>query len=184
MAFKGSPFSQLFQTLTQEGELGPVHLQDDSSPDVLLKIHQIFTSEPFIEPTDEECRRVHLPEFDWTAFTSTWLSVSAKGIDVGQFLINDDIFQDEERRRKPFCEDEPPLSLLTMDHLTGVKMYPHLQHAAEPGLKDALKGRVLKLLEIWYSNSNSQLQWTSVNKTPVNKTHRLIRPVFPGHFIK
>jgi hypothetical protein len=56
------------------------------------------------------------------AFTSTWLSVSAKGIDLREFLGDYLEPLPSNLRRKPFCQPEVDNTLLTFDHLTGVKM--------------------------------------------------------------
>ncbi len=41
--------------------------------------------------------------------------------------------------KKPFC-DEVPTSLLSLDHLEGVKMRDYLHVASESGLKEAFQG--------------------------------------------
>ncbi len=45
--------------------------------------------------------------------------------------------------KKPFC-DEVPTSLLSLDHLEGVKMRDYLHVASESGLKEAFQGWVFK----------------------------------------
>ena len=57
----------------------------------------------------------------------------------------------EDEKAKPFCPEEgaeigpevpltiPPVSLLTLDHLEGVRKRKHLHFAAEAGLKDAFQ---------------------------------------------
>ena len=67
------------------------------------------------------------------AFTSTWLSVSAKGIDIREFLGDYLDPLPGSLRLKPVCEPEVPNSLLTFDHLTGVKMRDRLHLASEAG---------------------------------------------------
>ena len=52
-------------------------LVDDPIPDVMIKVREKLATPP---PTIEECKDAK--EMNWNAFTSTWLSVSAKNIDI------------------------------------------------------------------------------------------------------
>ena len=52
-------------------------LVDDPIPDVMIKVREKLATPP---PTIEECKDAK--EVNWNAFTSTWLSVSAKNIDI------------------------------------------------------------------------------------------------------
>ena len=45
-------------------------------------------------------------------------------------------------RLKPYCDPEVPNSLLTFDHLTGVRMRDKLHLASEAGLKEAFLGLI------------------------------------------
>ena len=45
----------------------------------------------------------------------------------------------ENLKRKPYCE-EVPTSLLSMDHLVGIRMRKHLHVASEAGLREAFQG--------------------------------------------
>ena len=76
---------------------------------------------------------------NWDAFTSTWLSVSAKGVDLRDFLVPAE--ESIEEGTKPYCSDDgaPPVSLLTLDHLIGVNKRADLHFAAETGLRDAFQ---------------------------------------------
>ena len=140
---------------------GPIHLIDDDLPDMLFK-DQIKTSGMKKKaPTLRQCR--HSKKINWTVFTSTWLSVTAKNIDIRKSLTEDNIFitggassdayhrdLDEGENEieeeiyvddtiQPYC-DEVPTSLRIPDHLEGVKMRRYLHLAAESGLKEALQG--------------------------------------------
>ena len=144
---------------------GPTNLIDDSLPDMLLKVRD-KTSYDKLEkamPSTEECENAK--KINWGVFTSTWLSVSAKNIDIRQSLSTpsntptaaatdiyhrdlDDV-EDEpdfiksttsDDNIQPFC-DEVPTSLLIPDHLEGVKMRRYLHMASESGLKEALQGK-------------------------------------------
>ena len=53
------------------------NLVDDPIPDVMIKVREKLATPP---PTIEECKDAK--EVNWNAFTSTWLSVSAKNIDI------------------------------------------------------------------------------------------------------
>ncbi len=67
---------------TTPGFIGPVHLVDDPVPDVMINInHEGGIQMP---PYEKDCNDVK--DFNWDSFTSTWLSVSAKNIDIREFL--------------------------------------------------------------------------------------------------
>jgi hypothetical protein len=58
------------------------NLVDDPIPDVMIKVREKLATPP---PTIEECKDAK--EVNWNAFTSTWLSVSAKNIDIRYVII-------------------------------------------------------------------------------------------------
>jgi hypothetical protein len=142
-----------------ENIFGPIHLIDDDLPDMLFKDR--VKSMKRKAPTLRQCR--HSKKINWTVFTSTWLSVSAKNIDIRKSLTEDNIFitggassdayhrdLDEGENEmeeesyvddsiQPYC-DEVPTSLRIPDHLEGVKRRRYLHLAAESGLKEALQG--------------------------------------------
>ena len=114
-----------------EAVAGPVQLVDDALPDVLLRVREKLASPP---PTPGQCGASKT--VNWDAFTSTWLSVSAKGVDIRELIAAEGIAEG----KKPFCAaDEVPVSLLTLDHLEGVKKRRHLQLASETGLREAFQ---------------------------------------------
>ena len=115
--------------------MGPVNLVDDPIPDVMIKVREKLATPP---PTPEECGEAK--EVNWNAFTSTWLSVSAKSIDIREYLGDYlEPLEPAELKLKPYCS-EVPTSLLSMDHLVGVRMRNHLHFASEAGLKEAFQG--------------------------------------------
>ena len=118
----------------KEGFIGPINLIDDPVPDVMIKVREKLASQP---PTPEECKEAK--EVNWQSFTSTWLSVSAKNIDIREYLGDYLEALPEGLKMKPYCE-EVPTSLLSMDHLTGVRMRHELHEASESGLKEAFQG--------------------------------------------
>ena len=74
-------------------------------------------------------------------------------------------------KRIPYC-DEVPTSLLSMDHLVGVRMRKHLHIASEAGLREAFQGLVyemtvmtsfypLKNLKFMCSKLKKYLEFTS-----------------------
>ena len=119
----------------ESGFIGPINLVDDPIPDVMIKVREKLATPP---PTKEECKDAK--EVNWNAFTSTWLSVSAKNIDIREYVgdylepLADDL------KMKPYCP-EVPTSLLSMDHLVGVRMRNNLYIASESGLKEAFQGK-------------------------------------------
>ncbi len=68
--------------------------------------------------------------------------MSAKGIDIREFLGDYLEPLSSNLKLKPICEPEVPNSLLTFDHLTGVKMRDKLHLASEAGLKEAFLGLI------------------------------------------
>ena len=74
-------------------------------------------------------------------------------------------------KRIPYC-DEVPTSLLSMDHLVGVRMRKNLYIASEAGLREAFQGLVyemtvmtscypLKNKNLCVQNSKKYLEFTS-----------------------
>jgi len=104
---------------------------DDELPDMLLKV---TPANNFKMPvaTPEKCAEI---EINWKTFTSTWLSVSAKNINFGEFLpavIAGNEFVE------PVCK-ETHVSLRSLDHLSGVRLRKNLRYNAEVGLKEAFQ---------------------------------------------
>ena len=122
------------KTLT-EGFIGPINLVDDPVPDVMIKVRE-KQSTPF--PTPEQCKDIK--EVNWKAFTSSWLSTSAKNIDIREYIGDYLEPLPEGIKRKPYCE-EVSTSLLSLDHLVGVRMRKNLYVASEAGLKEAFQGK-------------------------------------------
>ena len=151
------------KTKEVEREIGPVNLIDDTLPDVLHKHHNKDQSQTKrILPSINQCKGQK--KINWGVFTSTWLSVSAKDIDIREFLgkqpkrdtkeSSHDIYHrdlddnDDEidmlndrvgKNAQPYCS-EVPTSLRIPDHLEGIKMRKYLHIASEPGLKEAFQG--------------------------------------------
>lgn len=120
----------------EEGFIGPFHLTDDALPDVMIKVHEKFSAS---QPSEEECKNAK--DINWSSFTSTWLSVSAKNIDIREFLGDYLSPIDTSKKLLPYC-DEVPTSLLAMDHLAGVRLRHQLHLASEAGLKEAFQGMI------------------------------------------
>lgn len=127
------------KTESQFVSAGPVFLQDDPMPDVLVSVRPDpnLTADVINLNSCDEAKSVN-----WLAFTSTWLSVSAKGIDIREYLGDYLEVLPQSLRHKPICEPEVPNTLLTMDHLTGIRMRGQLHLASEAGLKEAFLGIV------------------------------------------
>ncbi len=67
--------------------------------------------------------------------TSTWLSVTAKGVRLDQFI---DFSKSETKEiQEPFCPDVTPATMWTMDHLHKFRLKDNVtQYKPEKGLKD------------------------------------------------
>merc|ERR1719474_439791 len=104
---------------------------DDELPDMLLKV---TPANNFKMPvaTPEKCAEI---EINWKTFTSTWLSVSAKNINFGEFLPG---VMTGNEFVEPECEDTR-VSLRSLDHLSGVRLRKNLRYNAEVGLKEAFQ---------------------------------------------
>ncbi len=113
--------------------VGPFHLVDDSMPDVMIKVHEKLATPP---PTAADCAEAS--EVNWDAFTSTWLSVSAKGVDIRESVVHLMEPLTAGQPRRPYCEEVDP-GLATLDHLSGVKHRGHLHLASEAGLTEAFQ---------------------------------------------
>ena len=151
------------KTKEVESKIGPVNLIDDNLPDMLHKHHNMDQSQTKGNlPSINQCKGQK--KINWGVFTSTWLSVSAKDIDIREFLgkhpkrdtkesshdiyhrdldDNDDEIDELKDRigknAQPYCS-EVPTSLRIPDHLEGIKMRKYLHMASEPGLKEAFQG--------------------------------------------
>ena len=72
-------------------------------------------------------------------FTSTWVGVTAKGINFADHLPTaSEAAPDLGRTREPVCE-VTPVSLRSLDHLSGVKRRREISFVAEAGLKEAFE---------------------------------------------
>ena len=127
-------------------EYGPINLNDDELPDLIGKQNQTSPALDIDSFDHKQCKTAK--KVDSASFTSTWLSVSAKDIDIRHSMyhiipvtpegfhrihnMDDDDF--------PYC-DKVPTSLLIPDHLEGMKMRHNLHIASESGLKETLLGK-------------------------------------------
>ena len=72
-------------------------------------------------------------------FTSTWVSVAAKGINFADHLpAASEAASDLGVTREPVCE-VTPVSLRSLDHLSGVARRREISFVAEAGLKEAFE---------------------------------------------
>ncbi|XP_041366225.1 tetratricopeptide repeat protein 17-like isoform X2 [Gigantopelta aegis] len=83
----------------------------------------------------EDCTEIENIEF--RQFTSTWLSVSAKGIDLNEHVD----FETTIKRNlhDPLCDPEKVSTLIGLDHLPGVAYREELDYSPELGLKEVLQ---------------------------------------------
>jgi tetratricopeptide (TPR) repeat protein len=85
-------------------------------------------------PTLEDCKRKPPPQF--MVFTSTWLSVTAKKINITDYMdFNSSI---DGYSLLPICELDFELSSVTLNHLQGMNKPPLLDYIAERGLEEVL----------------------------------------------
>ena len=75
----------------------------------------------------------------WKFFTSTWVGVAAKGINFADHLpAASEAAPDLDLTREPVCE-VTPVSLRSLDHLSGVARRREIVFVAEVGLKEAFE---------------------------------------------
>ncbi|XP_077862903.1 tetratricopeptide repeat protein 17-like [Saccoglossus kowalevskii] len=96
----------------------------------------IIDSTEYSWPTLEECK--NLKKINVQGFTSTWLSVTAKEVDLHEHInfrmnIPDGVLME------PFCEAALGPSLFTLDHLKGLVERDQIDYSAEQGLKEVLQ---------------------------------------------
>ncbi|KAK4302085.1 hypothetical protein Pmani_025813 [Petrolisthes manimaculis] len=123
---------------TGEGEVegnidAPPAIEDDPLPDVLLRVRERVASPP---PPPHVCDRANKLS-DVKHFTSTWLSVSAKNIDISDYLGASP--SAGTPLEEPICRGDLPASMHTLDHLAGVRHRRLLPHFPEMGLREALQ---------------------------------------------
>ena len=114
------------------GFIGPPHLQDGEEPEILMRVYERADDaaataiapvptprSPVALPSSLECEAAK--QVKWDMFTSTWLSVSAKGIDIREYIATSPPSNSTAEAVRPFCDpdaaDVPAVSLLSLDHL-------------------------------------------------------------------
>lgn len=109
-------------------------LQEESLPEGLLRTGKILTPVPM---TLQQCQghRIRLR----SQFTSTWLSVAAKNINFKNMLPKS---VPASVNVEPLCDSTLPVSMATMDHLTGVRHRDKIDYKAESALEEALNSLV------------------------------------------
>ncbi|XP_068207813.1 tetratricopeptide repeat protein 17 [Palaemon carinicauda] len=108
-------------------------IEDDPLPDVLLRVRERVASPP---PPPHVCDRANKLS-DVKHFTSTWLSVSAKNIDLSEYLVPN--VSPGTPLEEPICRGDLPASMHTLDHLAGIRHRSLLPHFPEMGLREALQ---------------------------------------------
>ncbi|KAG1652458.1 Tetratricopeptide repeat protein 17 [Nymphon striatum] len=134
-----------------------VNIPDDTLPQFLVKPN---AKPVYIAiPTKRECDAL-LKDTNLKQLTSTWLSVSAKNIIISDHLkvtnipdTNDIGSSQKVGKSLPHCSSEFPVSMLTLDHLSGVKNRLKLQGSSEMGLRDAF-------LSLWGDLQRNYLEKT------------------------
>ena len=100
-----------------QGVFGPVNLIDDDLPDMLIKVRDKTVQTERVHLTihnPDECDQVK--KINWGVFTSTWLSVSAKNIDIRKYLMpfksSSSVAHDHSNQKERSAYDEK-----TTDHI-------------------------------------------------------------------
>ena len=85
-------------------------------------------------------KNIDIREYLGTKIFSLNITFLKKNLPWKFFLIGDYLEPlPENLKRKPYCE-EVSTSLLSMDHLVGIRMRKHLHVASEAGLREAFQG--------------------------------------------
>lgn len=109
-----------------------MQLADEDLPDTLKYIGIRFHL-PI--PKAEECKK--MPKLDLQKFSSTWLSLSVKKINIGQHIdFKAKVNKDEHN--EPMCSYEIPATVV-VDELPGVHHRNQLNYHAETGLREVLQ---------------------------------------------
>nr|CAH0098536.1 unnamed protein product [Daphnia galeata] len=106
-------------------------LQEDSLPEGLLRMGKVLPPLPL---TLQQCQghRIRLR----SQFTSTWLSVAAKNIDMLPKTLP------SKALVEPVCNASFPVTMATFDHLTGVRHRDKIDYRAESALEEALNALI------------------------------------------
>ncbi|XP_067656213.1 tetratricopeptide repeat protein 17-like isoform X4 [Haliotis asinina] len=121
--------------------IGPgSQMSDDTDclplPDVELPDTSVHANSGYdVESDPVTCSSVK--EVDFRVFTSTWLSVTAKGIKLSDHLDFSKVIK--HTVEEPECSVKMASSVVGFDHLPGVKCRAGLEYSGELGLKDVLQ---------------------------------------------
>ncbi|XP_062591170.1 tetratricopeptide repeat protein 17-like [Saccostrea cucullata] len=116
----------------KEQEIAPVEqLPDSELPDTT---HHIGRRYHIAMPSLEECQ--NMPKMDFTEFTSTFLCVSAKGIDLRKHIDFETVIK--RNLEEPVCMTDF-YSDLELDMLPGIVNKLHLNYHPESVLKEVLQ---------------------------------------------
>ncbi|XP_033752791.1 tetratricopeptide repeat protein 17-like [Pecten maximus] len=103
---------------------------DSELPDTSVHVTMRYTLRP---PTLRDCKDVK--DINFKEFTSTWLSVSAKGIDLRKHIDFETVIKRDFE--EPYCITDVN-SQLDLDSLPGITHSETLNYFAETGLKEVL----------------------------------------------
>ncbi|XP_060074042.1 tetratricopeptide repeat protein 17-like isoform X2 [Ylistrum balloti] len=104
---------------------------DSELPDTSVHVSLRYTLRP---PTLNDCKDVK--DLNFKKFTSTWLSVSAKGIDLRKHIDFETVIKRDFE--EPYCITDVN-SQLDLDSLPGITHSETLNYFAETGLKEVLQ---------------------------------------------
>ncbi|OWF35392.1 tetratricopeptide repeat protein 17-like isoform X2 [Mizuhopecten yessoensis] len=104
---------------------------DSELPDTSVHVTLRYTLPP---PIKNDCKEVK--DINFKEFTSTWLSVSAKGIDLRKHIDFDTVIKRDFE--EPYCMTDVT-SPLDLDSLPGITHSETLNYFAETGLKEVLQ---------------------------------------------
>ncbi|KAK7486422.1 hypothetical protein BaRGS_00022346, partial [Batillaria attramentaria] len=118
-----------------ERAIKTTHITDNDLPDTSSYIVPGYT----LEWSQEECgsEGFDYMNFDFRTFTSTWLSVTAKDVNLADYIDFDEVVKHDYH--EPDCVMESVSSVASFDHIPGVAHRHDLQYTPELGLKEVLQ---------------------------------------------
>ncbi|XP_076450500.1 tetratricopeptide repeat protein 17-like isoform X3 [Babylonia areolata] len=92
-----------------------------------------------IQWTQEDCWSDSFDHasLDFQTFTSTWLSLTAKNVDLSEHMDFEEVIKHD--LAEPDCQVDTVASVAAFDHIPGVADRYQLQYAPEDGLKEVLQ---------------------------------------------
>lgn len=111
------------------------HISNSDLPDTSAYVVPGYS----LEMSQEECgsESFEYTSFDFRTFTSTWLSVTAKDVNLADYIDFDAVVKHDYR--EPECMMDSVSNVKSFDHIPGVAHRHDLQYTPELGLKEVLQ---------------------------------------------